>query len=457
MSNTRSTEEQRHRLIGFRQTLYEKGFARLRDVLFELLDALLLSGPVRSFAEISRSPVFRRGWPSLYAALADGRVRGRWIEAFLTAQVPEDGPQVFILDATAWPRAQAPTLPDRQYVHSPTAEVKGKSVVVGVPYSALSWRAEPTTSWALPLEFTRIASARTAVEEGVRQVKRFCRRRKGRRSGLDVIVADAAYGNHRFLRPLKHEPVGIVVRLRKDRVLYGRPGPYSGFGRPAVHGDRFAFKAPETWPEPDERTTVEDARWGTVELRRWNGLHAKEAADTPFAVVRVAVHAEREKPPAPLWLAWQAPAGWTGEEPSVEQLWRWYGGRYGIEASFRWRNQELHGRLPRLQSNEAGDRWNLLVTLGQWLLYLARGVVLDDPLPWQKPQAELSPSRVQRGLGSLFAQIGTPAVLPQTRGKSPGWPKGRERTRPARHPVVKKTPKKAKTRRKAPPTAPVTA
>jgi len=44
----------------------------------------------------------------------------------------------------------------------------------------------------------------------------------------------------------------------------------------------------------------------------------------------------------------------------------------------------------------------------------------------------------------LFQQISTPAVPPRTRGKSPGWTKGRPRTRPERHKVVKKTKNKAK-------------
>jgi hypothetical protein len=65
------------------------------------------------------------------------------------------------------------------------------------------------------------------------------------------IAADGAYGDHRFLGPLRHEPCGILARLRRDWVLYGVPGPYSGRGRPRVHGARFAFKEPETWGEPE--------------------------------------------------------------------------------------------------------------------------------------------------------------------------------------------------------------
>ena len=67
---------------------------------------------------------------------------------------------------------------------------------------------------------------------------------------------------------------------------------------------------------------------------------------------------------------------------------------------------------------------------------------MDNPLPWQPPQEQLTPERTLQGFGSLFRQIGTPATPPQTRGKSPGWPKGQQRTPPERHQVVKKTKKK---------------
>ena len=82
--------------------------------------------------------------------------------------------------------------------------------------------------------------------------------------------------------------------------------------------------------------------------------------------------------------------------------------------------------------------------LGAALHYLARDVVQDQPLPWQPAQEKLTPERVLQSLGGLFRQIGTPATAPRTRGKSPGWPQGRQRTRPERYPVVRKGKKKAK-------------
>ncbi|MDH7485408.1 MAG: hypothetical protein QHJ81_03935, partial [Anaerolineae bacterium] len=65
--------EQFTNLIEFRQAIYDHGLTYARDAQFDLLDALLLSPPVRSFPELSLSPAFRRRWPSIYAAIQEGR------------------------------------------------------------------------------------------------------------------------------------------------------------------------------------------------------------------------------------------------------------------------------------------------------------------------------------------------------------------------------------------------
>ena len=135
----RSTNKHINNLIEFRQALYQHGFTMLKDAQFELVDALLMSGPVRSFPELSLSPVFRRRWPSAYAAIEEGRQDLNWLRRHLCAQVPTHGVQVFALDTTAWPRPCAPTLADRQYIRSPTRAIDGSSIVAGYPYSLLSW------------------------------------------------------------------------------------------------------------------------------------------------------------------------------------------------------------------------------------------------------------------------------------------------------------------------------
>lgn len=59
--------------------------------------------------------------------------------------------------------------------------------------------------------------------------------------------------------------------------------------------------------------------------------------------------------------------------------------------------------MPRFQTKEAGDRRTELTAIVCWLLYLARSIVEDTPLPWQIPQQRLTPQRVQQGIYPIFA------------------------------------------------------
>src|SRR5437868_15539912 len=90
-------------LQAFRQAVYDHGLTDRRDAQFELLDALLLSGPTHSFAALSQAPAFRRTWHSAYAALEDGRQDETWVRSYLVQQLPQQGILVLAGDATAWP------------------------------------------------------------------------------------------------------------------------------------------------------------------------------------------------------------------------------------------------------------------------------------------------------------------------------------------------------------------
>jgi hypothetical protein len=80
-----------------------------------------------------------------------------------------------------------------------------------------------------------------------------------------------------------------------------------------------------------------------------------------------------------------------------------------------------------LSTPQQCDRWSDLMPFLTWELWLARPLVQDSPLPWQKPQTRLSPGRVCQGMQNLLAVIGTPTRMCKSHGKSPGWPKGRPR------------------------------
>jgi hypothetical protein len=441
--NKISTQEHVNKIIEFRQEIQAKGFSKQRDALSETLDAICLKGAPTSFPMLSLSKVFRRQWHSLYKALERGRLDAEWLSRYLAEQVPQEGVQYYSLDGSAWPRPRARTMDDRQYVYHPTAAVNGGSICVGYPYSLLDWVPEAHQSWSLSVSVKRIPSQITAVEMGITQVKELSHNRAGLRDVLDIVAADGKYGNAKFLRPLQGLHCGIVVRMRRDRVMYRAPRPPKKRkrGRPRIHGKRFAFKEPETWDEPDEVVTLQHPRFGQVKLERWNNLHGKNDADVPVDVVRASIHLEKDRPPQPIWLAWQAPVRLPDNlVVDARVIWEAYIHRWPVEPSIRFRKQRLGWTTPQFQHKENGDRWSWLVALALWLLYLSRPIVQDQPLPWQKPQTLLTPQRVQQGLPLIFAQFGSPARKPQTRGKSPGWPKGRRRTPKQRFKVVKKLP-----------------
>ena len=430
------------KLIEFRQAVYDQALTRFADAQFDLMDALLLSPPIRSFPELSLSPAFRRLWHSAYAAIEEGKQDWEWLECYLIQQIPTQGLQLFSLDGTSWLLPAAKTMPDRQYVYSPTKMLNRCPIGIGHPYSVLAWVPERNSSWAPAVSVRRVTSEQSDVEVGIDQVKQLCRHRAAEMEmDLHLIVADAKYGNHHFLGPLKEEACGTLVRLYRNRVLYGEPGPYSGRGRPRVHGDRFAFKEPETWAEPDAVMELEDEQWGKVRLRRWDYLHARQDVSTTFSVILVETHLEREKPNRPFWLGYQPPPAQEPGDHCLADLWYGYQYRWPVEPSIRFRKQYLYWTLPRFQTPERCDRWTMLVTLAHWQLFLARELLQEERLPWQPAQENLTPERVLQSLGGLFRQIDTPAQPPQPRGKSPGWPKGRPRTRAKRYRVVKKAKK----------------
>lgn len=66
-----------------------------------------------------------------------------------------------------------------------------------------------------------------------------------------------------------------------------------------------------------------------------------------------------------------------------------------LVAQLHFRKATLGWTMPRFQSAEAGDRWTWLTALATWMIFLARPIVEDTPLPWQKPQLRLTPQRVQ--------------------------------------------------------------
>jgi hypothetical protein len=114
----------------FRQALYSC-FERRADALMELTDALLTAGPVLSPAHLSQEAVHRRGWGSLYAALAKGRINRTALRGLLAQYPLADGQPVYAVDCRVWARCAALTSPERGYYYHSSRHTGGVPVVAG--------------------------------------------------------------------------------------------------------------------------------------------------------------------------------------------------------------------------------------------------------------------------------------------------------------------------------------
>ena len=421
----------RARLEEFRQVAY-KYLGRAKDATFELTDAILLTRNVYSLADLSLSPVFRRKWSSIYEALQDSRPQRQKLMQLYIKQMEIEGRPLLAGDHTAWPRLDAVTLQDRTFEHSGTSIAENKPITIGQGYSTIAWIPEDSGSWALPLRHERITSWESPIEKATWQLKQVCEHLPSR----PISVWDSEYGCAPFVLQTANIPADILVRLRSNLCLWGAPEAYSGKGRPKKHGPKFKLNEPTTWSETASVLELDDPKLKRVRVSLWKNLHFRKAATRPMLLMRVErLDAQGNlKELKPLWLAW------VGEEmPPLEQVWRLYLRRFTIDHWYRFLKQRLHWTVPKLSTPKQCERWSDLMPLMTWELWLARDIVTDNPLPWQKSQGNLTPGRVAQAMGGVFAAIGTPTRAPKPRGKSPGWKPGKKRSRKNRCPIVKKT------------------
>ena len=418
------------KLQEFRQAAY-KLLGKAHDATFELTDAILLTRNAYSLADLSLSPVFRRKWPSIYEALQDSRPQRQKLMQLYIKQMPTVGRPLLAGDHTAWSRPDAVTLQERTIEHSSVTVPGNRPITIGQGYSTIAWVPENSGSWALPLRHERITSWESPIEKATWQLQQVCEHLSTR----PISVWDSEYGCAPFVLKTATIPADILVRLRSNLCLWGAPPPYSGKGRPRKHGIKFKLSEPSTWGEEACFLELDDSKLGRVRVRLWKNLHFRKAAVRPMSLIRVERLDEQGclRVSKPLWLAW------VGEEmPPLSEIWQLYLRRFTIDHWYRFLKQRLHWTLPKLSTPKQCERWSDLMPMITWELWLARDIVTDHPLPWQKSIDKLTPGRVAQAMGGILAAISTPARSPKPRGKSPGWTSGKPRQRRIRYPTVKK-------------------
>jgi hypothetical protein len=124
----------------------------------------------------------------------------------------------------------------------------------------------------------------------------------------------------------------------------------------------------------------------------------------------------------------------------LDLAWRAYVRRFDLEHTLRFCKQTLGWATPRVRHPEQADRWTWLVVAAHAQLRLARAVVADRRLPWERrlPPGRLTPCRVRRAFPALLCALGSPAARPKPVGRSPGRPRGRLSGPAPRRPALKK-------------------
>jgi hypothetical protein len=440
-------------LVEFRESLWGC-FGRWGDALFELGDAILCApGAVGSVPALSLEPEFRRSHGSLYKALERGRIDADRLRALLVAQRPATWPLVFAVDASTWDRCDAECSPERGYYYSASQHSAGQPIVAGWSYQWICQLDWTNDSWTAPLDMARIPPAHDAATATAEQIRRLVRLLPDN-AEVPLFVFDAGYNPIAIGHDLAEARCECMTRIRDDRVFYADPPPRARQaqrgGRPLRHGRRFKCSDPQTWGRASMSLIASDHRYGTIKVKAWHGLHPRVIGRGRWAdyggalpIVRgTVIRVDVEHLPRPtletkktLWLFWSGSG-----EPDLDRCWRAYLRRFDIEHTFRFIKNTMGWTAPSLCTPEQADRWSWLIVAAYTQLRLARSLVEDLRLPWERPRAPgtLTPARVRRGFRRLRAAIGTPASPPKSTTLGPGRPKGTRKPPRKRYPAVKK-------------------
>lgn len=419
----------------FRRAIYPC-FQRAQDALFETCDALLTEPAARSYVELSLSPRFTRRWPSLYAALKDGRMDRALLQRVLAQYAPPPSPRYRLLlglDATGVARPESPTAQDRTYLYVHNLPKGHAPATVGWSMSSLVVLPETPSSWMYVLDNQRIPSTTTAGQMGAGQLADVVPHLPEH----PLLVADRHYGSAKFVQATATVNCDKLLRIPGNRVFY-RPAPRRRKhqrGASKKDGAPFKCKDARTHRKPACTWQGTDGQGRQLEVAAWSGLHYKQCRDVTLSVIRVIRHgaSNKKRDPRVSWFIW------VGRKLiPLNQVWKTYRRRYGQEHGFRFDKQDLLWLEPRVRTPEQFQRWTDVVALGRNQLVLARAEAKVQWQPWDAQKRPVTPRQVRRSMGTILTKLGTPAQSPQPRGKSPGRPRGAKIKPAPRYQVVYK-------------------
>ena len=302
---------------------------------------------------------------------------------------------MFAVDATAWDRCDAETSPERGFYYSASKHSAGQPIVAGWCYQwicQLNWTPD---WWTAPVDVTRSRPPPTPPPAPFPRYHGLVERLDDTRWSCPLFVFDAGYDPIAVGYELTDVACEVLCRIHDDRVFHADPPPRtsSTMGRPSRHGTRFKCSDPQSWPDPATTLTSDDSRYGTVTVNVWHDLHPKLLRGHWTNFSRTTNRARQRDPcrsRAPpqthrrnkktLWLHWSGP-----DPPDLDEI-------LGTPTSAALTSNTPSGspRTPWLDRTiglhpEQADRWTALIVAVLTQLRLARHLVDNLRLPWERP------------------------------------------------------------------------
>ena len=413
--------------------------------------------PFPSLPHLSLEPAHRRGWGSLYAALARGRDRRRAAARPAGGCLPAADPPVFAVDVTTWPRCDAECSPERGYYYHPSRHSAGQPIVAGWAYQWLAQLSFARDSWTAPVDARRLHPLDDTDQIAAAQIRALLARLPAG-GPVPLFVFDAGYDSVQLALDLADDArPRCWCGCAADRCFYADPPPAARSpkgGRPRRHGAKFACADPTTWPAPTaEHWPVRTTSTAPCACGPGPGCIPSSSATPAAAPVRprpivrgtlVLVEVERlprpTRPPKELWLWWAGPG-----ELDLDLVWRAYVRRFDLEHTFRFAKQTLGWTTPRPRHPEQADRWTWLVLAAYTQLRLARArSPATSGCPGNGPDRSRGCHRYGCGAGfrGCCAHWARRRVRRNPAGAPQAGPGAAARGLPCAHPAIKKPAKK---------------
>ncbi|MGC8626969.1 MAG: transposase [Acidimicrobiales bacterium] len=358
---------------------------------------------------LSLEPELSRSHGSLYKALQHNEIDEEAVRELFVPHRPQAWALVFAVDASTWARCDAERSPGRGYYYSAQEHSADQPVVAGWSYQWTTELSFTPDSWTAPMDVMRLPLDKDATTATIAQVKRLVPLLPSD-GDVPLFVFDAGYDAAGLSHGLRETRCEVLARIAETRAFRPDPPEHNAttMGRARRHGERFVLSDPATWTPAGATLELVDHRYGRTAVSAWHNLHPKlhgrgrwKGRDLPPIVRTSVLRVEVEHLPKAtargkktLWPWWAGPG-----EPDLERCVFAYLRRFDIEHTFRSVKGSLAWTTPALCTLEQAGRWTFLVAAAYSELRLARGLVGDLRLPWERPcdPGRLTPHRVRRG------------------------------------------------------------